>query len=176
MRETDLISKELQDWCDKWSNDIVLPNFYCWQYEMDIFKMTSSWYIIEYEIKVSRSDFYNDFQKWYRGEKHKLLKDWKLDCNRFFFVVPRWLVSKDEVPNHCGLIYYDEDVHYLDGRFEIQKGAKILHKNKKTKDNTFLIYLIKKLALRDSLNKSKIYTLKKENRVFKKQIKTLITK
>lgn len=55
--------------------------------------------IVGYEIKVSRSDFLGD-NKWHLYLQY---------CNEFFFVVPKGLVSKDELPEGVGLIYYDPD-------------------------------------------------------------------
>lgn len=53
--------------------------------------------IVGYEIKVSRSDFLQD-NKWHLYLQY---------CNEFFFVVPKGLIKKDELPDNVGLIYYD---------------------------------------------------------------------
>lgn len=55
--------------------------------------------IIGYEIKVSRGDFKQD-NKWHLYLQY---------CNEFFFVVPKGLITKDELPENVGLIYYDPD-------------------------------------------------------------------
>lgn len=52
--------------------------------------------ITGYEIKVSRSDFLQD-AKWHLYLQY---------CNEFYFVVPNGLISKDEIPENVGLIYY----------------------------------------------------------------------
>ncbi len=52
--------------------------------------------ITGYEIKVSRSDFLQD-AKWHLYLQY---------CNEFYFVVPNGLISKDELPENVGLIYY----------------------------------------------------------------------
>ena len=59
--------------------------------------------IIGYEIKVSRNDFLQD-NKWHLYLQY---------CNEFFFVVPKGLVRKDELPDNVGLIYYDPDTNNL---------------------------------------------------------------
>lgn len=59
--------------------------------------------IIGYEIKVSRNDFLQD-NKWHLYLQY---------CNEFFFVVPKGLVKKDELPENVGLIYYDPDTSNL---------------------------------------------------------------
>lgn len=55
--------------------------------------------IIGYEIKVSRGDFKQD-NKWHLYLQY---------CNEFSFVVPKGLISKEELPDNVGLIYYDPD-------------------------------------------------------------------
>lgn len=165
---SNLISKNLLKWADKWSNDVVIPNFYVDYWEMDMFKMTWSWYILEYEIKISRWDFFNDFKKW---NKHELLKEWKLSCNRFFFVVPKDLIKIDEIPEYAWLLYFEECWTAKFPRFTLIKNAKVLHKRKKTEDNKFLIYLLNKMAFRDTLSKGKIYNLKQKNYLLEHDLK-----
>ena len=55
--------------------------------------------ITGYEIKVSRSDFTRD-NKWHLYLQY---------CNEFFFVVPKGLIRKEELPDGVGLIYYDPE-------------------------------------------------------------------
>lgn len=55
--------------------------------------------ITGYEIKISRSDFLGD-PKWHLYLQY---------CNEFFFVVPKGLIRKDELPDGVGLIYYDPE-------------------------------------------------------------------
>lgn len=55
--------------------------------------------ITGYEIKVSRSDFLQD-NKWHLYLQY---------CNEFYFVVPKGLISKEELPDNVGLIYYYPD-------------------------------------------------------------------
>lgn len=52
--------------------------------------------ITGYEIKVSRGDFLQD-AKWHLYLQY---------CNEFYFVVPKGLIAKDELPDNVGLIYY----------------------------------------------------------------------
>ena len=113
----------------KGSYDVVLPNFYFGWNECDVFRITQTDYVIEYEIKVSRSDFLNDFKKESRdNKKHDVLKcgEGKYCPNRFFFVVPDGLVSASEVPSYAGLIYYAHS------SFSFIKSGKLIHRNKFT--------------------------------------------
>lgn len=59
--------------------------------------------IIGYEIKVSRNDFLQD-NKWHLYLQY---------CNEFYFVVPKGLVKKEELPDHVGLIYFNPDTKGL---------------------------------------------------------------
>ena len=59
--------------------------------------------IIGYEIKVSRNDFKQD-NKWHLYLQY---------CNEFYFVVPTGLVSKEELPDDVGLIYYNPETEVL---------------------------------------------------------------
>ena len=56
-----------------------------------------------YEIKVSRGDFLQD-NKW------KLYLQY---CNQFYFVVPKGMIDKNELPEDIGLIYYNPDTGAL---------------------------------------------------------------
>lgn len=59
--------------------------------------------ITGYEIKVSRGDFLQD-AKWHLYLQY---------CNEFYFVVPAGLISKAEVPDNVGLIYYYPETNIL---------------------------------------------------------------
>lgn len=104
-------------------------NVYLGGSECDFVGIRKSGYWAEYEIKVSRSDFFNDKKK---INKHAKLSDcfnFKssgrfLVPNYFFYVVPNGMVSIDEMPKYAGLIY----IH--DYRMEVVKNAPRLHKEK----------------------------------------------
>lgn len=94
---------------------------YC---ETDLLVVQKSGLIFDIEIKISRSDFFADFKK---SEKHSLLSGSKTQeylPNKFYYAVPKDLVSVNEVPYYAGLIYVD-DFNSL----EVKK-APFLHKNK----------------------------------------------
>lgn len=103
------------------SGEIRLQNFYYKGFEADLFRLQNNGYIIEYEIKVSRSDFFKDFEK---KDKHEQIKSGQR-CNRFYFVVPTCLVKIAEVPDYCGLIYVNEH-----GKTSKIKRAKLLTNEK----------------------------------------------
>jgi hypothetical protein len=65
---------------------------------MDAWAMKKSWsrpLVSAYEIKVSRSDFLAD-KKW---------PNYLAYCNAFWFVCPKGVIERDEVPADAGLIY-----------------------------------------------------------------------
>jgi hypothetical protein len=124
--------------------DLIIPNFYLnSSFEMDVCKITKAGIVYEFEIKISRSDFKNDFKK---AGKHDMIKHGKRACNYFFFVVPEGLVSIDEVPDYCGLYYFTKH-----GSFNLVRGALKLHRNK------FLDYkmLCQKLVFRMNIIQGK---------------------
>lgn len=143
MKLADQISKTLVRFVNSGS-DIVVPNFYVGRYECDVMKLTKSGVFTEYEIKISRADYFNDFKKChYERDLTGLIpgvssylnipiltlnkhKETELGnrANKFYFVVPDGLIEPSEVPKYAGLIYY------LNGRIRVVKNAKQIHKNK----------------------------------------------
>lgn len=107
-------------------------NVYDW--ESDVLKITKSGYAYEFEIKISRPDFKNDFK--HKKKKHTLLESKESSSkipNYFYYVVPEGLVSEEEIPEYAGLIYVlgtiigNGRVYYQ--FLEIKKAPK-LHSNK----------------------------------------------
>ena len=100
--------------------------------ECDVISISKSDYIYEYEVKISKADFKKDFIK----EKHTHIVNekftyvrkgeqlWRV-CNYFNYVVPKDLISVEEVPEYAGLIYINEDF-----TFDIVKKPRLLHKVK----------------------------------------------
>lgn len=166
---TDLITKELLKYARSTPSDIVVPNWYVGKWEMDVFKLSKAGYVTEYEVKVSVSDFRNDFKKqtdkqlakMYEAAGHAFDSKRKHDClegrcNQFYFVVPAGLVDKSEVPDNCGLIYFEN------GKFSIVKLAKRTKEYKfdKWKELAYKMYyrqdnLRHKLHVEKRKNKSK---------------------
>lgn len=123
--------------------------------ECDVISISKSDYIYEYEIKISRSDFKADFNK----NKHKLMTErnctlikesndiWYLTPNYFNFVVPKDLVSVEEIPEYAGLIYLNGS------QFEVIKKAPLIHKTKAT--HNFIRQLSHNLTCKLVFNKVK---------------------
>lgn len=77
-----------------------LANSFVYQWECDFWTMTASGETREFEIKISRGDFFCDAKK----EKHSRTDG----ANYFYYVVPDGLVKKEEVDKRYGLIYVRE--------------------------------------------------------------------
>lgn len=123
-----LIQKKLLGWAKGGYNDVVLPNFFYGYNECDVFKITGNDYVVEYEIKISRNDFFADLKKTNReGLKHDGLSagTGPYCPNRFFYVVPENLVAVEEVPPYAGLLYFDGIAF-----FTVVRNARMLHKRK----------------------------------------------
>jgi len=84
-------------------NQLSVPNYTPARWhECDMLAITRAGYSVEFEIKISRSDFKADASKTF---KHFALA--KGDPNgpsRFFYVVPQGMITVEEVPAWAGLI------------------------------------------------------------------------
>lgn len=128
MKLADKISIKLQEFIRKQSSCICLPNYFVGFYEMDVFRLLPNGMLYEYEIKISRADFKNDFKK---GSKHSLMANKKGHANRFYFVTPEGLVHKHEIPEYAGLIEVCMDDDGEPSYLHVIKNAKIIHSEKK---------------------------------------------
>ena len=113
---------------------------YASDWECDYFCLDMDGYAYEFEVKISRADFQNDFQKY----KHLLFKriDKKgvLLPNRFYYVVPENLISAAEIPKYAGLIYI------VGTHVKVVKRAPFIHKEKRDYrrilcDKFYLLYV-----------------------------------
>lgn len=100
---------------DRYRRNLCCPNYTPnrW-WECDVFELTASGFFVEYEIKLTRSDFKADAMKVKRHwngafdrdeKKHDLLA--AADVNgpsRFYYVVPEGLIEQSELPLWAGLI------------------------------------------------------------------------
>lgn len=115
-------------------------------WESDFFNLTKSGYANEFEVKVSRGDFFCDFKK----RRHEVLstggcinflkefKEIKFKPNRFWYVITENLVTADEVPKHAGLIFIKE--YGKETRIpKIIKPAPLLHKEKLEFDSRMIV-------------------------------------
>ena len=124
---------------------LMVPNFRPngWL-ECDIWCVTSSGYVHEVEIKLSKSDFLADRRKKLSAlvpgcggadsfvglpsMKHDLLESGDCHPSRFSFLVPLGLVSEIDVPDWAGLIVAHPR------RLEVLRRAPKLHNRKVSED------------------------------------------
>ena len=121
-------------------------NVFAW--ESDSLAITKSKYAYEFEIKISRADFKNDFK--HKKMKHQMLEgtyqlfgdeflgDGKMSLtdkpNYFYYVVPENLIAVEEIPTYAGLVYvkprYNREgkIYWYDAN--VVKEAPKLHKEK----------------------------------------------
>ena len=120
------------------SASLMVPNYtpLDW-WECDFFSVTKANYMVEHEIKASRSDFFADSKKetktfnhengkCFVRRKHDLLNQgYEKGPRQFWFIVPEGLVEEREVPNFAGFKTVTPK-----GRILIKKKAPFLHKVK----------------------------------------------
>ena len=96
-------------------------------YEMDIASLSKSDMLLEFEVKISRSDFLADAKKgrtWKKFEMYSKPLGHEARCpNYFYYVCPENLISKDEIPLFAGLFYYNSDKEIV-----LIKSPKRIHK------------------------------------------------
>lgn len=117
-----------------------LFNVFVFGNESDFLAVSKSGYVWEIEIKVSKSDFKNDFDKidlWGKNKHKQLQSGHTFKPHKFCFAVPEGMITKDEIPDYAGLIYVS---HYA----EIVKQPKFLHKENLFENNYFLKKLLSK--------------------------------
>jgi hypothetical protein len=186
------IQKNLEKRYDLNNVKYTAGNLYLFRHnwETDFLVVQKNGYCYEIEIKISRSDFLNDFKK---KDKHMILNEgvymqkkyrykvdpetnkrvsdfyynpteWKFRPNRFYYCVPEGLIKKEEVPDYAGLMYVNSY-----GGIDIVKEAKFLHKEKleltkKLCDKFYYYWKNTRVSLR---------RLEDQNKLYEAQIKSL---
>jgi len=112
-----------------------------YDWESDFFCTNREGWAFEFEVKISRADFKADLKK----KKHEIFikgtyqkqttfdrenKKWntaetekKFIPNRFYYVVPEGMITKEEVPEYAGLIYINSCANII-------KRAPFIHRRK----------------------------------------------
>lgn len=94
-----------------------MSRVFIYKWECDYWAMTEAGETREFEIKISRSDYFADQKK----DKHKSLEG----ANFFYYVCPHGLIKKEEVDPKYGLMYISPQ-----GRISIEKKPRRLNNNK----------------------------------------------
>lgn len=96
----------------RWRQSFYLPNYtpLGW-WECDVFELTKAGYFREYEIKVTRSDFFVDAKKERHTyghpmpvKKHEQMGTHPNRPRQFWYVTPPGLLKLEEVPEWAGLL------------------------------------------------------------------------
>jgi len=118
---------QIQDLLFRWLNGRgqrwVCPNTNIFGWEADLVAISEAGRAIEYEIKVSRSDFKADNKGHHKIRKHQNLQFRTPNCpNSFYYAVPAGLIKVEEVPEYAGLLTVC--VHILKGEFQLASGRR----------------------------------------------------
>lgn len=153
------IQDKLEGFFAEGTKKYVLENLHVFKWESDKLIETKSGLIYEFEAKVTKSDFKNDFK--HKQDKHVILEgkekylpsyeeDKKMyphldgkyylaehykKPNFFYYAVPENMISAEDVPDYAGLIYIlpnDGEFHY--SYIKVIKTAPKLHGTKYTDD------------------------------------------
>lgn len=105
-----------------------IPNIFAFDWESDFFIQKENGYCYEFEIKISRSDFFADRKK---IEKQKILTTGfnynNSICkrpNKFFYIIPDGIIKLEEIPSYAGYMSINN------GTIITIKEAPFLHKEK----------------------------------------------
>jgi len=161
-------------------------------WESDFFVQKENGYCYEFEVKISRSDFFNDKKK---VNKHLILgtgkyqhestrynsnatsredrwisefteKEYTKRPNKFYYVVPDGMISKEEVPSYAGLMYF------RNGGLRTIKEAPFIHKEKIQFEST----LCKKFYVYWLNEKFNARMVKRELEYYKNRVEELTNK
>lgn len=157
MKLADIISQRLMYYMQGSPADILIPNFFVGMYEMDLFKLSKTGNITEFEIKISLSDFKADFKKG-GGIKHANIRSGQCKCNRFYYVIPKGIVPVELIPKYAGLYEFEKD------HFNLIKNAPMLHKNKFSDYKGLAI----SLGYRERIHRQKLISFKANCKYYEK--------
>lgn len=110
--------KQVKNWPSFSTNQLRILDW------LAIKKSWASPRIIWFEIKASRGDFLQDQKR----------VDYLQYVNQFFFVCPKWMIQKDELPDWVGLMYVDDTwirtvkrAQFMDNKPDIDMLMYIIH-------------------------------------------------
>lgn len=136
-------------WIDYGSGQLACSNIYYYAFESDLLILRDSGTVIEYEIKLSVSDFKAGLKKRARlsaSDKNRRIRQIFNDerntvsrhdyltsgmgANMFYYVAPKEVIDKVDIPDWAGIIRVSPNQSAdVCSRVMIKK-AKVLHRNK----------------------------------------------
>ncbi len=118
------------------SEELLLTNYFHADWEADLLIVDREGFSHEIEIKLSKSDFKNDFKKSFvnpiTGEKflkHDKICCGDYVCNAFSFLLPMGMIKHDEIPDHCGIIEFYHDADNWETHFYNIREPKRIHED-----------------------------------------------
>lgn len=118
------------------TEEIVLTNYFHADWEADLLVIDKNGFSHEIEIKLSKSDFKNDFKKSFvnphTGEKflkHDKICCGDYVCNQFSFLIPMGMIPHDQIPDYCGIIEFYHDADNWETHFYQIRNPKMIHKD-----------------------------------------------
>jgi len=150
VKNNHITSKDiLRETTRKFNNyEYRLYNTFIYGWESDFFAISSSGYSIEVEVKISKNDFNNDFNKTHlrnRKNKHELMinNSFLHKPNKFYFAFPKGMVEHSDIDVRYGIIEADDKYNC-----RIVRHAKFLHKQKLLKNPIYLKILMDRFYYR----------------------------
>lgn len=132
----ELVHAYISTQCD-FEKEIILTNHFHADWEADLLLIDENGFSHEIEIKFSKSDFKNDFKKFYVNQHsgEKFLKHDKISCgdyvcNQFSFLLPMGMIKHSEIPEHCGIIEFYHDEDNWETTFQFVRKPKQIHQEK----------------------------------------------
>lgn len=148
----ELVHAYIHSHCD-FEKDLVLTNHFQGDWEADILIINQEGSSHEIEIKLSKSDFKNDFKKSYihKISGEKFLKHDKISCgdymcNAFSFLLPMGMIEHDLIPEYCGIIEFYHNDDSWETEFYVLRKPKKVHEDSYWKLNDKDLFL-RKMAL-----------------------------
>ena len=129
---------------DHFARATVMPRFTPGQwFECDVAEVTDAGYLVEYEIKLSKSDFKADARKaervryalrstgpWGQTKHQRLAARDSKGPSRFYFVTPAGLLLPSQIPEWAGWMEATEIYHGRAVSLSVMKAAPRLHGEK----------------------------------------------
>lgn len=115
--------------------EIILNSVLVGDWEADILVIDGMGFSHEFEVKTSRSAFYNEIKQDSPHVKHDVTAITKSDktkpneytFNTYSIIIPKDSVKPFEIPEHVGLIYYHNDPETKELTFVTERTPKMLH-------------------------------------------------
>ncbi len=113
------------------SHKFFICNYIYSSWEADLLTVTDAGFMKEFEIKLNKADYYNDFKN--KPGKHYDLKRKRTKISQFWFVIHGFKLSLDKVPEYAGL---------MEGTKVIKKAPKLCNIPISIKDERYLFKAI----------------------------------